>query len=162
MKPLTPFVAGIDPGITGAFAFLALDSNEMFLFDIPVIDNTVDGASMARLIRQHSPVLTILERASARPMQGLTSTFTFGRVFGTLEGVLEATNSPFFLVHPRTWKKAYKLTDDKDMSRQAAARLFPNDTNFFQRKSDHNHAEAALLAHYAKNYAMKQKPEEAE
>ena len=69
-----------------------------------------------------------LEEVHAMPAQGVTSMFSFGRVYGFLIGLLVAHRIPFTLVTPRRWMKdlSFQGGGIKSRSRIRASREFPN------------------------------------
>jgi crossover junction endodeoxyribonuclease RuvC len=79
---------------------------------------------------------------------GIAASFRFGVAYGAVLGILGALTVPFHLVSPTVWKKHFHLSKDKDASRALALRRFPACAQHFERKKDHNRAEAALLALY--------------
>lgn len=137
-------IMGVDPGLKGGLAFL---DGTLHCYDIPTAGVEVDVEEVVRLIRQHNPVLAVVERAGSMPKQGVSSTFKFGVAYGMLRGAITACNVPTHLVSATTWKKRFALDRDKEKSRALALRRWPG-TGFFQRKLDHGRAEAALLAQY--------------
>ena len=82
------------------------------------------------------------------PKQGVSSTFTFGRAYGVLEGILGALKIPHQHVKPRVWQKRYGLTA-RTSSLEKAIRLFPERLLSLTHKKDHNRADAMLIADYA-------------
>lgn len=74
--------------------------------------------------------------------------FRFGRAYGASLGVLAALRVPTHLVSATKWKRLFGLDADKEKSRPLALRLWPDRSDLFGRKRDHNRAEAALLARY--------------
>jgi hypothetical protein len=70
------------------------------------------------------------------------------RTRGTVECVLEMLRLQVNAVHVLRWKKFYGLDADKEKARQLALQLYPVLGAQLARKSDHNRAEAVLLAHY--------------
>ena len=58
---------------------------------------------------QHDPDLRVIERASARPGQGISSTFKFGAAYGALRAVAAALGVPTRIVAPTTWKRHWRL-----------------------------------------------------
>ena len=141
---------GIDPGATGAIAFIDSD-NHVDIFDFD------DGEAMLRLKklwRMDMMMMAVIEKVGAMPKQGVVSTFKFGVNFGQWIGRLEALDVPFDFVTPQKWKKAMfdsmPKYDPKEMSRDRAWRLFPQAAELLKRKKDHNRAEALLLAEYAR------------
>jgi hypothetical protein len=140
-------ILGVDPGISGAVAFLAPDG-ALVVEDVPVADAQVEPCELSRLIRRHAPRLAIVEAVAAFPGQGVSSVFKFGRAYGTVLGVLGALQIPYTLVSSTRWKKHFRLSADKEEARALAIRTWPG-SEAFKRKKDHGRAEAALLAKYA-------------
>lgn len=138
-------ILGIDPGVTGGLAFLSADGVEAL--DIPVVAGEVDIDAIADMIRARSPQAAIIERASAMPKQGVSSTFKFGAAYGALRAVVAALAVPSHLVAPAVWKRFYGLDADKEKARALAIRLWPRNGGF-SRKKDHGRAEASLIARY--------------
>lgn len=151
---------GIDPGKSGALA--AIYGNSVLLYDTPVAkikDSKTDYLpyTMAKVIKDLIPmggeVFVVLEKVHAMPGQGVTSMFSFGRGLGLWEGILAGLGLPYTMVAPQTWKKAMMADmprDNKDSSRIAATRLFPNASDMLSRKKDDGRAEALLMAEYGK------------
>lgn len=139
---------GIDPGQTGAIAIIYAPG-DMAVYDFD------DGDVLSELATiSQSPCKAVLEKVSARPGEGVSSSFKFGTNFGTWIGRLEVLKIPFDFVTPQKWKKAMfdsmPKGNVKEMSRDRAKRIFPKMTEFLKRKKDHNRAEALLLAEYAR------------
>lgn len=135
------FYAGIDPGKTGAIAFLdengTLDSVEDFPQSLAVVKDKVADIKMV-----------YLEEVHAMPKQGVVSTFTFGENFGWWKGVLSALGIPFRTVRPQDWQKGLVpkrggMTDKPGL--EVARQMFPDAP--LSRKKDHNRADALLLAY---------------
>ena len=150
---------GVDPGFTGALAFLRIGSVRPLIEAIvpmPVsaekklgkqsVRNEYDWPAVAQALRDFKPQRVILERQWARPREGVTSAFRSGFGFGGLSGVLAALGIETDLVAPASWKNDLGLrSSEKDMSRSLATMLLPEGTALFSRKKDHGAAEAALL-----------------
>lgn len=115
--------------------------------DMPVAGGEVDAAAFARRLAGMRPCAAIIERASAMPRQGVSSTFKFGAAFGAVRGVVQALGVPMHMVAAGRWKKHFSLDADKEKSRALAIRLWPRCPGF-ERKRDHGRAEAALIARY--------------
>ena len=142
-------ILGIDPGITGALAFYDPScSDRVDAYDMPVAAKAIDGRNLHALISRHVPSRAVIEFVHAMPRQGVSSTFAFGRSFGTAIGVLEAMMLPVFYVSPQRWKRYYGLDSDGEKSRRSALDLFPQSAALFARKKDHHRAEAALIARW--------------
>jgi crossover junction endodeoxyribonuclease RuvC len=140
-------VAGIDPGLSGALAVL----NEDDLCEsvhMPRMGDMVDGGALARWLGDRDVELAILESANAWPGQGVAGMFKYGRSFGQVLGVLQASLIPYLLVTPAKWKRDMHLSSDKEASRRRAIELLPRAAGEgqFSLKKDEARAEAALIA----------------
>lgn len=152
MKPKA--YIGIDPGKTGAAALIS-DEGTHEIIDYPrnpsLIVDTFRGWKV-----NHEIVMCALEKVGARPGQGVTSMFTFGRNLGVWEGIISAFSIPFMMPTPRQWQKGIidmkAGGDPKTRSLNTARRLFPDAE--LSRKKDHGRADALLLAFWAKRQWM--------
>lgn len=144
-------IIGIDPGATGAIAFIHDLGDLIAVDDMPVIDRDVPGVLLAGLIRRHRDDTTraVVERVAARPGQGVSSMFRFGRAVGVIDGVLGALSIPVDYVSPTVWKRALGLSADKSESRRRAVDEWPDHADRFARAKDDGRAEAALIALWA-------------
>jgi len=140
-------IAAIDPGLKGAIALLYGDST-LYVYDMPVLDKEVNGAAIYSLFTEFLPRHIYIESQNSFLM-GRTSAFNFGQQMGVLKGVMAAMQIPHTGVTPAVWKKHYGLSRDKDASRSAAIRLFPDHAEDFQLKKHDGRAEAALIALWA-------------
>ena len=152
-------VVGIDPGLSGAVAFLPEPPWLPWVEDIPTVvhsksgfvKNAVDAMGLARMLEPYAMLgqaRVFLEHVNAFPGQGVGSMFSLGMTFGTIAGVVAALRMPLQFVGPAEWKAHFKLTKDKDLARGLATRLYPDID--LSRKKDHNRAEALLIARYGK------------
>ena len=139
------YICGIDPGVTGGIAFVR--GGEVIAIDIPSADGEIDIGAVIDQLKLFNPTVAFIERASARPGQGVSSTFNFGAAYGALKACVAAHGVPVHLVSPAKWKKHFGLDSDKEKSRALAIRLWPR-SEAFRRKKDHGRAEAALIARY--------------
>jgi crossover junction endodeoxyribonuclease RuvC len=147
---LDPRVLGIDPGTTGGIALL--DGTVVSVWDIPVVDGSVNVPEAQRIIRNAAPDMAVIEMASARPGQGVSSMFRYGQAYGALLAVIACTEIPHHLVTPTTWKRAYHLSSDKETSRALAIRTWPAQADLFRWKTKHGLAEACLIALYGRDF----------
>jgi crossover junction endodeoxyribonuclease RuvC len=149
-------IIGLDPGLTGALGFLR-DGVFVAVEDMPVVakgagsvKSEVSPQGMKTLIREHlradEAVVAVIERVGAMPGQGVSSVFSLGDSFGAARAVLATAGFETTYVHPVTWKKHFKLSADKEMSRALATRLFPA-APLHLKKHD-GRAEALLLARW--------------
>lgn len=145
-------VCGIDPGVSGAIAWIAED--RVMVADMPVVEvrgkRVIDAGKVTRILRglPAKPDMVVLEHVQGVQGSGATSAFAFGRGFGLIEGVVAAIGLPLTLVRPQTWTKALGVSRDKGYHRIAAASLFPSHANLFERVKDDGRADAVLLAHW--------------
>ena len=145
---------GIDPGLTGAVAFLR-NGEYVALFDIPTtlkgsgsVKQEVEPGGLKRMFLERlegrEDVAIALERVSAMPGQGSSSVFSFGDTYGCCRSVASLTGYPLYLVTPTTWKKHFGLGRDKEESRALATRLFPGAELHLKKHADRS--EALLMA----------------
>ena len=149
------FIAGIDPGLSGAVAVLAPEGTLVALTDIPTLTISTsrggrqeyDVPGMTALVARHGDqgLHAILEESQAMPGQGVRSMFTVGLGFGLWLGILAALGIPYTRVRPADWKRALGLVGkDKEQARLRAMQLFPRAE--LRLKKHHGRAEALLLA----------------
>ncbi len=147
---------GIDPGLTGAVAFLR-NGEYVALFDIPTtlkgsgsVKQEVEPGGLKRMFLERlegrEDVAIALERVSAMPGQGSSSVFSFGDTYGCCRSVASLTGYPLYLVTPTTWKKHFGLGRDKEESRALATRLFPGAELHLKKHADRS--EALLMARW--------------
>ena len=121
--------------------------------DMPVVDKLISEVLFAELCRHlaathGAPDVCVIERVSAMPRQGVSSTFKFGTAYGIQRAVPAALGWPVEHVTPQHWKRAMRLSADKDESRRRAIELWPTVADRFARKRDDGRAEAALIARW--------------
>lgn len=115
---------GIDPGLTGGIAVLDSESRPLYVgaFTPDLGEfNPYRFADTLTNIRLASPVSILpstcmvvgLEKVHAMPGQGVSSMFTFGTVYGKIQGVLAAKHIPYQLVTPQAWTKVMLAGEDK-------------------------------------------------
>ena len=166
----TPITIAVDPGNTGAIAFLR-GADLLQVHDMPTrIASTkrrrnkagvmVDVHKLAvcadsfRTIlsdahRAWSPTKTtphvVIERQGSRPGEGAYGAFRNGEGFGTMCGVVVGVGWVLTVVSPATWKKALDLGTDKGASLAMARTQWPEHAETFKRLKDHDRAEASLI-----------------
>ena len=157
-------IVGIDPGLSGALAFYQPTENvfeveDMPTFTVPVnkkMRRVLDLNLLAALVQEKDTFfgidMVVVEDVHSMPKQGVASSFTFGRVFGSIEGILVALGIPVTRIPPHAWKRRFKCTSDKDATRRRASELMPNSAHWWPLKKHDGRAEAALLAYYGANY----------
>ncbi|QNN24327.1 hypothetical protein HED60_19305 [Planctomycetales bacterium ZRK34] len=155
---------GIDPGISGAIAVIA--GGYTHIYDMPTLKKKVNGKErtvidiprLAYYLNQYrnSRPTVAIEKVSARPKQGVSSTFKFGEAYGIVEGLAHSLTDNVIDVTPRTWQavmlkgEANNRKEIKTLSRQTAQRIAPDLGDMFKRVKDDGRADALLIAQYAK------------
>lgn len=143
-------ILGIDPGVSGAIAFyFPSHPDRVSAEDVPTVNGNIAASLLFDRINQMRPDMAMVEMVSAMPGQGVSSTFKFGRAFGTVVALVQAAGVPLHFVTPGKWKKHFGLSSDKEQAREYALRMFPATAEHFALKKHHGRAEAALLALYA-------------
>jgi crossover junction endodeoxyribonuclease RuvC len=153
-------VAGIDPGLKGAVAWITEDGG-FEIYPTPVMKvgsknfYWVANMSLAfyKYLNDGYDITVYLEKAQAMPKQGVSSTFKTGEGFGLWQGILSAMNIPYVVVTPQKWQKrilAGMKGSTKDRSAVAATRLFPDESFVAEgcRKIHDGMTDAACIARY--------------
>lgn len=151
---------GIDVGKKGGISFLDGTGEIIDLLPLP------DQYDLSRMIYDHTTYLkqtdmfAVMEDVKARPGQGVTSMFTFGKGMGIIEGILVALRVPYALVRPQKWQSVMlsglskkSFPNPKERSLRAARQLYPDQT-FIQPGCSVPHDgvyESLLLARYARH-----------
>ena len=148
-------ILGCDPGFSGAIALLDPSTGSLVLHDMPVLPNTkgkteLDLHTLAGLLalEEPGPHVAVIEQVWALPNQGVSATFRFGQSFGALQMACIGHGHQTHYIPSMTWKKYFKLSSDKGVSRGLAMRRFPDNAPQFARVKDDGRAEAALIALY--------------
>jgi crossover junction endodeoxyribonuclease RuvC len=151
------YFIGFDPGLKGAFTVIDKRGDIVQVFDMPCVEVKVGGSlknkiapaaivAELELFSHRDRCFAAIESVGARPGQGVTSMFGFGRSLGVLEGVVAGLKIPSRMVHPTIWTKAMKVAPGKDGSRQRAMEQWPAQAELFKRVKDDGRADSALLA----------------
>lgn len=151
-------ICGIDPGLSGGIAFL--DQDRIYSVEKVPVSKIKEGKSVKRyldcftilcMLHKHKPTHVYIEKQQSMPGQGVASTFRTGFGYGIYIGMLIASDFDYTIIPPRTWKKHYGLSSNKDESRQKASELFPDASHLWQQKNQDGLAEAALIAYFGAN-----------
>ena len=151
-------VIGIDPGLSGALAVISGKPNEWVIeavYDLPTYAEKtstgknrrfIDPVALSKLLKTIGKVDRVqCERMIAPPGVSGMSAFSMGATMATIAATLRIARIPYKLVSSGVWKRALEVPADKEAARQFASRLFQS-SEHWQRKMDHNRAEAALIA----------------
>ncbi|HEY8360605.1 MAG TPA: hypothetical protein VIL30_24380 [Ramlibacter sp.] len=162
-------IVGIDPGLTGAVAYLGADW--CAVRDLPTgrdaddnnrIDVRALAAQLQEVIPAGSTILAVSEKLlpGGVAREGRNNTYSVAvqnRTRGRIEATIELLGLELEEVTPQKWKKLYGLTGKKDEKAQAvkaaidlAKLLYPDLTEDLRLVKHHNRAEAVLIAHWFK------------
>lgn len=138
--------AAIDPGAVNAAVAVFHGGVPVFVDDIRAVNGMIDPVLLAHALADMKVERAVVENVHAMPKQGLSSTFKFGMACGIIHGVCGALRLPITLVTPSQWKGHFHLPGkDKEPSRQAAIRKWPEHARRLDRKKDADRAEALLI-----------------
>ena len=150
-------IVGIDPGISGALAWVSDEGFLLSAMDMPTLEVNgkmkVNPHILASDLSFRKPKIAVIEDVGAMPGQGVSSMFNFGYSAGILAGVCAGLGIPTVFYRPAVWKRQAGVPTDKGAARQQAQRFWPG-SRAFDRVRDHGRAEAALLARWV---ALKEK-----
>ena len=151
-------IVGIDPGNSGAIAFLDVDACTIEIMDMPTFTYettkkrvTIDPYAIVTYMQQYTLSHVYMEEVFSSPQMGVVSSFNFGEGKGMIKGVVAALGIPISQVKPARWKKDMKVPADKRAAVMRASQLFPGAAPRFKGPRGgvfDGRAESALLALY--------------
>jgi crossover junction endodeoxyribonuclease RuvC len=151
---------GFDPGTHGAVALLRGDAVGL-LDDLPVHTVTTSAKQKRDELDIHTLHVRLagegpidhayIERVSAHPGEGVTSSFRFGYSAGAIFGLLVSMGIPLTFIQPRAWQRFHHIDGSPDAARQRAAQLYPDSAPMLTRKKDCHRADALLIAAYGRS-----------
>lgn len=151
---MSKFFMGVDPGATGAAAFI----NEEGVF-ITFLDYPGSAGSLAIELDGLLPLgnevaLAVIEHVHTMPKQGISSAGKFMMNFGIWQGVLATKKIPYELITPQRWRKVLDSSvpqkPTKEDLRAYAIKRWPASAEDLKRKKDHNRSEALIMGEYAR------------
>lgn len=172
LRPEDKLYVGIDPGMTGAIAFVPTRRKlDPVIVDIPTktsrVKTTRKGkavmgnrneydhakivAILDPLIDYREKVVICLERGQPYQEDTPKTAFQVGVGFGMWGLYFAAFGLRVEEIKPAVWKRRMGLSggsENKDYSRSLTMRLYPGACHFVEFVGDHNRAEAVLLAEY--------------
>jgi crossover junction endodeoxyribonuclease RuvC len=165
MSSVESVVLGIDPGLSGALAFLNETTDRIeAVYDMPLMDgdrrDEVDFLALVSLVEKHNPRLAVTEDVWGVAGCGAKSSFNFGAAYGCMIGAFRyMRRPPLKMVRPQVWQAAMigASKDTKAASRSAALCIVENQqapgaVMLYRgkgRKPDHNRCDAVCIAAYA-------------
>lgn len=127
-------IIAFDPGLKGGIAFFKQVRLSAYMLEgqitaeiMPVAGKEIDIYQIAELLREQRPDICVIEKVHSMPSQGVASTFTFGKGYGSLIGICVGLGIRTELVTPQAWKGlVLKGTDkSKDAAIAYCRRAFP-------------------------------------
>jgi crossover junction endodeoxyribonuclease RuvC len=140
-------IAGIDPGIVGAYTILDGSGAAIEIGDLPMhtiakangkLRTELDLHGLCSLLREARAARAIIEQVSAMPRQGVTSTFRFGHACGAIYGLVVALGLPVVFVTPPRWQRHHRIGRGPDDAVRKVLQLYP---------ALHEHLKAGLCQH---------------
>ena len=150
---------GIDGGLNGAICVVQ-DGKLVDKLIMPVLPvgngrNEYDCRQIVAFLLTHGDATVILEKAQFTPKLGGIASFSFGKSYGMMIGILSALVIPYHLVAARTWQtemlRDVNSENTKDASVIVAKRLYPDQSFLVTEKSKKPHTgltDAVLIATY--------------
>ena len=149
-------ILGVDPGLSGALAFLDPVEQTLEIFDMPLIvkkkagkkRSDVNMYELARIMDHYADRVkkAYVEYVASSPQMGVVSATSFARATRSAEQAIASCFIPQERVTPKVWKQDMKLNRDKNVSRAMASKLFPAFGNLWNLVKHDGRAEAALIA----------------
>lgn len=159
-----PVYIGVDPGTTGALAFL--HNGSLTVVDVPTlmvrrgrtdkahVDVAAVWRTVACMLDLAGEARAVIEAVGGVPGQSASAAFNFGRAAGQVEAVLTVAGARISYVAPRVWQMGLQVRGGKDGSRARASQLFPEHAHLFRRVKDDGRADAVLIAEYGRRNGL--------
>ena len=154
-KGVEMIFCGIDPGQKGAIAII--NNGVVSLYVMPVVDKEIDVARIVAILNSFDgDKIVAIEKVHSMPKNGCKSSFTFGKGFGKILGMLETMMIPHVLVTPQKWKKVVleglNWKKRKEASIEYCKARYPHTSLLATKCSRKDHdglADALCIAKYA-------------
>jgi hypothetical protein len=153
MSPDRFLFVGVDPGKTGAVAIVNDIGEPRLVEDIPRFGGEVDAKGFVKMLHEFRSLIVsaAIERTQAMPQTPRSICHSLGMSEGmALAGLLMLHDVRIVRPRPNEWKKVMGVPADKMKAKEKAEMMFPSMKHRLARASDHNRAEALLLADYAR------------
>ena len=148
-------IMGLDPGTNGGISVIESHQNKLpqivLAKKMPIVSlygkKVVDTKKLYESLHNFKIDISIIEKVHAMPRQGVTSSFQFGRSFGSLETLAYLLSQRVDYVAPVVWKKYLGVGASKKDSLDMA-RLKFGENEIWNKKTNDGIAEASLLVLY--------------
>lgn len=136
-------IASIDPGLAGAISIIDSQKKIHGIYPMPLIGKELNVSKITEILADTSVTYISLELVHAIFGCSAAATFSFGKNFGILLGILPNLKKPFGLITPKDWQKiAHVGTSPKEKAKvrslQAFNRLFPDQLHFLTKNKKVN------------------------
>lgn len=148
-------IVGIDIGLNGGIA--VKKKNEMNVIAMPTITGTkkkrIAVQTIKEILRNNRVNSTVyIEEGIVMPGQGISSSGSFMRQYGIIEGICIGLEIPYAIVNSRTWKAAILrgTAKDKLAAIEFVQRMYPtvNIRTSSNKKFHDGKADAICIAYY--------------
>ena len=152
-------IVGIDPGVSGALAWLN-NGQLVAVHDMPAVDKHVNAALLCQLLLELPADVAAIEAVHAMHRMNPTALFKLGQAHGICLGA--TGHMRHVPARPQTWKKHFRITgerkDQKAAARRTAIDRWPQWAGHFALVKHADRAEAALIALWAFETQLKETP----
>lgn len=123
-------ILGVDPGLDGGLVILGEHGTVVDRAIMPTLvkengKRDIDRRKLSWLVETWAPDLAYVEEVSARPKQGVVSSFAFGKGYGTVLMAMAAHGVGCLEVRPQVWQRVMfagiEAPDTKAAALQAVA-----------------------------------------
>jgi len=149
---MTWLFVGVDPGKTGAVAVVNERGEPQWVDDMPRLGGELDAKALVEMLRESRNLIACaaIERTQAMPQTPRSVCHSLGMSEGMALAGLLMLEIRIVRPRPADWKRAMRAPADKAKAKEMAEMMFPSMKHRIRRTSDHNRAEALLLADYAR------------
>ena len=153
---MSKIYVGIDPGQSGGMAFIQ-NNKVIALTPMILAGKFIDVRKTAEYINDilnFENTVACIEKVHSMPGQGVSSSFKFGFVTGTMHGIIGTLGISLHLVTPQKWKKEILegTAKDKQAAADFCARVYPDVNLLATERSRVPHSgmvDALCIARYA-------------
>ena len=156
---------GVDNGLSGGIAVIE-GTKVHELITMPTVQATdtrgeYDVHAIVKLLKRYPDARVIIEKAHAMPKLGTVSAFSFGKLYGMMQGITAALEMPMSIVHSKTWQKEMFRDLNSSNTKQAsviiAKQLYPEQSFLPTERSKKPHdglTDAILIATYGQRHSL--------
>lgn len=137
-------ILGVDPGRSGALAWLDTDTHELTVVDMP--DEGVGVYNL--LLEMPKARRAMIERIYPGQKQSKASVGQAHEQYGETKAAIKIHGTPLDVVAPKIWKEKLHVPADKAGARRRATEVFPDHSHLWKLVKHDGRAEAALIAWY--------------